>query len=104
VKEGDTRKYQLSINMGANFNPEDVKVSMKDGVVSVHAKREKVSEDGNSRFYKEVTRRFTLPTTVDAKQLKSALTPDGVLKIEAPLPAEALPEPPKHKEIPVKIE
>jgi len=104
VKEGDSRKYQLNIHMGRNFAPEDVKVSMKNGIVSINAKKEKTSEDGNSRFYQEVTRKFTLPSNVDVKQIKSALTPDGILKIEAPLPQEALPEPPRAKEIPVKVE
>jgi len=104
VTEGDAKKYRLNIHMGNNFAPEDVKVSLKDGVVTIDAKKEKTSEDGNSRFYQEVTRKFTLPANLEMKEVKSSLSPDGVLKIEAPLPKKALPEPPKATEIPVKLE
>jgi len=104
VSEGDERKYRLSIHMGSNFTPENLKVSVKDGVVTVHGKKEQKSEDGNSVFYQEVTRKFTLPSNLDSKAVKSALTSDGVLKIEAPLPQQALPEPPKATDIPVLLE
>ncbi|CAG7725038.1 unnamed protein product, partial [Allacma fusca] len=40
----------------------------------------------------------------DLKEVKSSLTPEGILKIEAPLPQQALPEPPKSTNIPVSLE
>jgi len=104
VTEGDEKKYRLNIHMGQNFAPEDLKVNLKDGVVTVHGKKEQNSEDGNSRFYQEVTRKFTLPSNLEMNQVKSSLTPGGILKIEAPLPQAALPEPPKATAIPIKME
>ncbi|CAG7717705.1 unnamed protein product [Allacma fusca] len=104
VTEGDKKKYRLSIHMGSNFKPEDVKVSVKDGVVTIHGKKESKSEDGNSHFYQEVTRKFTFPANLDMKKINSSLTPDGVLKIEALLPPKAFPEPPKSTNIPVHLE
>ena len=104
VEEGETKKYRLNVHVGENFSPENVKVSLKDRVMTVEAKNEQKSEDGNSRFYQEVSRSFTLPENIDLKEVRSVLTPEGVLKIEAPLPQEALPEPPKPKEIPIHLE
>jgi len=103
VTEGDKKKYYLNVPVG-RFRPENVKVSVKDRVMTVEAKVEEKSEDGKRRFYQEVSRQFTLPENVDLKEVKSLLTPEGVLKVEAPLPLEALPEPPKPQEIPIHLE
>ncbi|CAG7730719.1 unnamed protein product [Allacma fusca] len=103
VTEGDQQKYCLNVRVG-NFSPENVKISLKDRVMTIEAKTEEKSEDGNRRVYQEVSRQFTLPENVDLKEVKSILTPEGVLKIEAPLPQQALPEPPKPQEIPIHLE
>ena len=103
VSEGDHKKYKLHINMGHSFSPEDLKISVKDGVMSIEAKHEKKSEDGNHRVYQEVMRKFTLPKDVDPKEVKSVLSPQGVLQIEAPLPQKAI-EAQQPKHIPIKHE
>jgi HSP20 family molecular chaperone IbpA len=101
VEAGRPSKYTLNIDVGQHFDPENVKVSLKDRVLSIEAKGEYKSEDGHVRVYQEVQRQFTLPEGVDTKELKSILTPEGILRIEAPLP-----EPPKlePKEIPIMKE
>jgi HSP20 family molecular chaperone IbpA len=104
VGEGDNKKYRLNVQMGENFSPENVKVSLKDRLMTVEAKQEQKSDDGNTRVYQEVQRIFTLPENVEVKDVKSVLNPDGVLTIEAPIHERALPEPPKPKEIPVLME
>jgi HSP20 family molecular chaperone IbpA len=104
VGEGENKRYRMNLHMGANFSPENVKVSLKDRLMTVEAKQEQKSDDGNTRLYQEVSRVFTLPDEVDAKDVKSVLNPDGVLTIEAPVHEKALPEPPKPKEIPVIME
>jgi len=89
VVEGEKEnKYQLNLYMGENFKPEDVKISLKDRVLTIEAKAE--VKDENSRFYQEVSRSFLLPEKADLNELKTVLTPDGILKLEAPFPKEEL--------------
>jgi hypothetical protein len=86
--------YTMKIPLGKELEPEDVNVDInaKNHTVIIHAKKEKRSEDGSIRVYKEVTRKLLLPTTVDLKDAKSFLTTDGAVKVEAPL-----------QQIPIKI-
>jgi len=99
-------KYTMNVPLCDSIAPEDLKVSLKDHVMTIEAKKETKSKDGNSRVYQEFMKKFTLPPNVDMKEVKSVLTPEGYLKIEAPLPIQALsePEPPQKKqalEIPI---
>jgi HSP20 family molecular chaperone IbpA len=94
-------KYVLRMNLGSDFNPENIKVSLKDRLLTIDAKLEQKSEDGHSRIYQEISKSFTLPENVKIEEVKSLLTPDGVLTIEAPLPEL---ESAKPKEIPIAIE
>lgn len=104
VQQGDNKKYLVNVKMGKDFTPENLKVGIKDNVLTIEGKKEEVSEDGHLRRYQEVSRRFTLPPGVDAKQVKSHLDANGVLKIEAPLPQQALPEPKAPQAIPVDVQ
>ena len=97
-------KYGMNIFLGHQIGPQDVKVSCKNNVMTVDAKKEYKSDDGNARVYQEYMRRFTLPTTVDMKELKSELTPEGYLRIEAPLHPEALQQAKQPQAIPIKRE
>ena len=81
------------------FKPEDIKVKLNDRTVTVSAKMEKASEDGAERLYKEVTKKYTLPENADLQKMKSIVTEDGYLRIEAPtIPKESE----VVKEIPIK--
>jgi len=104
VIEDGQPKFKMNMYLGERFTPENVKVSMKDRLVTIEAKVDETSQDGTSRVYQEIVRKFTLPEKVDLKEVKSIMGPDGVLKIEAKLPPGALPEEPKPKEIPIQIE
>lgn len=97
VKEGDGYKYKLSVFLGEEFSPEDIKVSFNEKVMQVEARKEQVSADGRTRSYEEVSRLFTLPETVHLTEVKSVLTSDGTLKIDALLPEHV--ESPKPQEI-----
>lgn len=105
--EGETKvgenggKYVVKMELGKDFNPENVKVSLKDRVLTIEAKFEQKSEDGNSRIYQEICKSFTLPEMVKVEEVKSLFTPEGDLLIEAPLPEV---EAPKPKEIPISVE
>jgi len=106
VNEGDHKKYQVNLHMGDDFEPRDIKVKLKNHQMTVEAKSEHSSPDGHTRFRHEIQKKFTLPDSVEVKDVRSILEPDGVLHIEAnmPLPAiEAPPGTPERAKKPVKI-
>jgi len=84
--EGD--RYHARIPLGAHIKPDDLKISLsaKDRLLTIQAKREEKSKDGNSRVYQEFTRKFTFPEKVEVKEAKAVLTPEGCLEIDSPLP------------------
>nr|CAD7456997.1 unnamed protein product [Timema tahoe] len=53
--------------------------------VDVHAKHEEKSE--SKSVYREYNREFMLPKGTNPESIKSSLSKDGVLTVEAPLPA-----------------
>ena len=65
-----------------------IAVSLNERLLSIHATMERKNGDGN-RFYQEIIREYSLPEKLDVEKLKSQLDDDGVLRIEAPLPADA---------------
>lgn len=94
-QSGNTHKIDLDLT---GYKPEDVKVTLKDRVVTVDAKLEEIGSDG-SRLYQETSRKFTLPEEVDIESLKSLFsTEDGILTIEAPYK-----NPPKLEKGPTEI-
>lgn len=101
ISEGNPSKYTLHVDLGEGVDPENVKLTLKDRMLTVEAKAEHKSEDGNSRLYQEITRKITLPDTIDPKDVKSLLAPDGRLIIEAALPQQ---EAQKPKQIPIQTE
>ena len=62
----------------------------------VHAKHEEKSD--NRSVYREYNREFLLPKGVNPEAIKSSLSKDGVLTVEAPLPAI---EGPGQRSIPI---
>lgn len=93
------QKFTETIALGGNIGPDDLSVSLKGDIVTIEAKvqKEKRCEDGSmtstSKMYQEFKKSFTLPANVDASQLKTVLTADGNLRIEAPVQQRALPAP-----------
>jgi len=83
---------------------EDIKITLQDNVLTLRGekKQEKETKDENfhrvERSYGVFQRSFTLPATVDAKNIKAGYK-NGVLKIRLPKAEEA-----KKKEIPIAVE
>ncbi|KAG8185211.1 hypothetical protein JTE90_025883 [Oedothorax gibbosus] len=91
----DDRSYRLELDMHG-MEPENINVTLKNHELTITAKREEKKPDG-SRMVRENTYHYTLPEEVNPEVIRSSLS-NGVLTIEAPLPAL------ESKEIPVKIE
>lgn len=93
--DGDSRSYKLELDM-EGMKPEDIHITLRSNELTVTARRDEKREDG-SRFVKENSYHYTLPNQINPDTIRSSLT-NGVLTIEAPLPAI------ESKEIPVTIE
>ncbi|XP_045216364.1 heat shock protein beta-1-like [Mercenaria mercenaria] len=91
------RKLSLRFDC-SQFKPEEITVKTLDNKLNVHAKH--IEEGKGRKSYQEFTREYTLPENVDPKQLKSHLSSDGVLEIEAPAPKAV--EAPKEVLIPIE--
>lgn len=59
-------------------------------LLQVHAKHEEKSD--SKSVYREYNREFLLPKGTNPESIKSSLSKDGVLTVEAPLPALGAPE------------
>ncbi|CAG7720290.1 unnamed protein product [Allacma fusca] len=91
-------KFIVTIPLGADVKPEDLKVVIKDRDLMIDVKTEMKSEDGKTRLYQEFSKSISLPEEVKTDQLKTVLSPEGILKVEATLSNEK----PQSVEIPVK--
>ncbi|XP_054639231.1 heat shock protein beta-6 [Dunckerocampus dactyliophorus] len=67
-----------------HFNPEDLLVKVIGDFVEVQGKHEE-KKDGPGLTTRQFNRRYRIPKGVDTMALESAVSPDGVLIISAPL-------------------
>jgi len=76
--------------------PEDVKISLENNVLTIHGTKEQVAEERTERVhryertYGAFERSFTLPTTVDANNIKATYE-HGVLTVTLPKVEKAKP-------------
>ena len=91
------RKLSLRFDC-SQFKPEEINVKTQDNVLQVHAKHEE--DTPGKKMHIEFSKSYTLPENVDPKLLKSTLSSDGVLQIEAPAPPAV--EAPKEHLIPIE--
>uniref|UniRef100_A0A8C7E376 Heat shock protein beta-1 n=1 Tax=Naja naja TaxID=35670 RepID=A0A8C7E376_NAJNA len=82
----DSWKVALDVN---HFAPEELMVKTKDGVVEITGKHEE-KQDEHGFISRCFTRKYTLPPGIDASVVRSSLSPDGMLTVEAPLPKPAI--------------
>lgn len=99
--KADPNKFQVRLDVG-HFAPEEITVkTVDDHVVVTACHEEKVDEHGY--VSRQFSRRYMLPEGVEAEQIASSLSPEGVLVIEAP---RKRPEPilaDNERLIPVKV-
>merc|ERR1711936_31362 len=78
----------------SQYTPEEIMVKTVDNKLLVHAKHEE-NTGGNSVF-REYNREFLLPAGTDPEAIKSSLSKDGILTVEAPLPQPAITQEKPH--------
>lgn len=67
------------------FNPKDLLVKVTGDFVEVQGKHEEKKKDGPGMTTRQFSRRYRIPKGVDALALESAVSPDGILIISAPM-------------------
>lgn len=82
TSDGKALKLRFDVT---EYAPEEIVVKTVDNKLQVNARHEEVSETRN--VLKEYKREFLLPKGVNPELIRSSLSKDGVLTVEAPLPA-----------------
>ncbi|EDV44530.1 GL27055 [Drosophila persimilis] len=82
--EGDNKVLKLRFDV-SQYAPEEIVVKTVDQKLLVHAKHEEKSD--TKSVYREYNREFLLPKGVNPESIRSSLSKDGVLTVDAPLPA-----------------
>ncbi|XP_076060672.1 uncharacterized protein LOC143036802 isoform X2 [Oratosquilla oratoria] len=83
-QDGDCKQLKLRFDV-SQYKPDEIVVKTVDNKLLVHAKHEEKSESRS--VYREYNREFLLPKGTNSELIKSSLSKDGVLTVEAPLPA-----------------
>jgi HSP20 family molecular chaperone IbpA len=82
-EDGDNKVLKLRFDV-SQYAPEEIVVKTVDNKLLVHAKHEEKSD--TKSVYREYNREFLLPKNVNPEQIRSSLSKDGVLTVDAPLP------------------
>lgn len=83
--DGKTLRLRFNVNQ---YRPEEVTVKTVDNRLLVHAKHEEKS--AQRTVYREYNQEFMLPRGTNPESITSSLSVDGILTVEAPLPAMAI--------------
>ncbi|KAJ3597706.1 hypothetical protein NHX12_001223 [Muraenolepis orangiensis] len=67
------------------FSPEDLLVKVTGDFVEVQGKHEEKKKDGSGTMTRQFSRRYRIPEGVDTLALESAVSPEGILMIYAPM-------------------
>ncbi|XP_069057237.1 alpha-crystallin B chain-like [Pleurodeles waltl] len=92
----DKDKFSVHLDV-KHFSPEEMSVKVVGDHIEVHAKHEERADE-HGYISREFHRRYTIPKVVNPAAITSALSPDGILSIEAPT-AEA--KQPGERTIPI---
>ena len=82
VKEDDS-KLEVSLDT-SQYRPDELRVNVGNGVISVEGKHEEKSQDGHKMVSRMFSRKYGLPDGAKAEDVVSNLSSDGVLVISAP--------------------
>merc|ERR1711970_600623 len=81
VKEDDN-KMEVSLDT-SQYRPDELSVSVSNGLVTVEGKHEEKAEDGSKMVSRQFVRKYTLPRGATPENVNSNLSSDGVLVITA---------------------
>ena len=90
----DENKYAIQLDI-SHFKPEDIKIEINGRELRIEGSQETKTEHGYSK--RSFSKMVLLPEDVDLAALKSAISNDGKLQIEAPKSANT------SRSIPIKF-
>ncbi|XP_042912226.1 protein lethal(2)essential for life [Parasteatoda tepidariorum] len=99
--KNDKDNFEVKLNV-SHFKPDEISVKTVDNTVVIHGKHEEKTDE-HGFITREFTRRYMLPDGTEPETVKSSLTPNGILVIEAPKKAIE-PPPTDEKIIPITIQ
>ncbi|XP_076832158.1 heat shock protein beta-6 [Brachyhypopomus gauderio] len=79
----DDKGFTLHLDV-KHFNPEELVVKVKGEYVVVEGKHEQ-RKDGSGLVTRQFNRRYRIPEGVDTMAIESAVSPEGMLVISAPM-------------------
>ena len=83
-RHGSQKRFQVGFDV-SQFKPEEISVRTENNKLIVNAKHEEKSAGRN--ISRQFSRQVDIPSHVDPNKLACTYTQDGVLQIEAPVPA-----------------
>ena len=78
----DKDKFQIALDV-QQFSPEEISVKVAENMVTIEGKHEE-RKDEHGYISRQFTRKYNLPKDCDLDAIKSSLSSDGVLTIQAP--------------------
>merc|ERR1712240_126005 len=78
----DDKKMEVSLDT-SQYRPDELNVSVFNGVISVEGKHEEKAEDGTKMVSRQFIRKYTLPAGAKPEDVVSNLSSDGVLVVTA---------------------
>ena len=82
MRKRPKKNWQQKLSLKA-YQPDEIEVKTKGGMLSVHAKTQRENEDG-TYYRSETSQQFSLPSNVNAKDIRSYLQDNGMLMLKAP--------------------
>ncbi|CDQ70802.1 heat shock protein beta-6 [Oncorhynchus mykiss] len=79
----DHSRFTVQVDV-KHFNPEELMVKVTGDFVEVQGKH-KEKKDGSGLVTRQFNRRYRIPEGVDSMALESAVSPEGILIISAPM-------------------
>merc|ERR1712098_3229 len=79
----DKDKFEVSLDT-SQYRPDELRVNVANGVISVEGKHEEKAEDGRTMVLRQFSRKYSLPAGAKQEKVVSNLSSDGVLVISAP--------------------
>merc|ERR1711915_587667 len=76
-------KMEVSLDT-SQYRPDELKVSVEKGVVTVEGKHEEKAEDGSKMVSRMFSKKYTLPADAKDEDVVSKLSSDGILVVTAP--------------------
>merc|ERR1719245_1290632 len=78
----DDKKLEVSLDT-SQYRPDELNVSVFNGVITVEGKHEEKAEDGSKMVSRQFVRKYSLPAGAKPQDVVSNLSSDGVLVITA---------------------